>query len=215
MDLRLPVILKDFKPVQDLEELPERLPASLCVIFRRCQKFQAVFKPAPYIFPFIALQETVRVIERPVVDPLLKIMGEGKGGRRADSHRMRAVLQDLEQDFPGVLKLCKKEVIKIIIRIRLRFSCIRILCMKEPDRFRPSQDDLCGGRTGEGQRDLAQALEFLDVAGIGPACPAECFRTAAFQIQVAQIVVIKKSAAAAVPAETFFIPVDLISQPVL
>ena len=42
---------------------------------------------------------------------------EGKGGRHADSHRMRAVLQDLEQDFPGVLKLCKKEVIKIIIRI--------------------------------------------------------------------------------------------------
>ena len=214
MDLRLPVILKDFKSVQDLKEFPERLPAFLCVIFRRCKKFQAVFEPVPHIFPFIALQETVRIVERPVVDPLLKIMGEGKGGRRADIHRMRAVLQDPEQDFPGVLQLCKEEVIKIIVRLRLRFSFVRILCMKEPDRFRPSQDNLRGGRTGEGQGDLAQALEFLDMAGIDPACPAECFRTAAFQIQIAQIVFIKKGAAAAVPAETFSIPVDLISQPV-
>ena len=128
---------------------------------------------------------------------------------------MRAVLQDPEQDFPGVLQLSKEKVIKIIVRIRLRFSFVRILCMKEPDRFRPSQDDLRGGRTGEGQGDFTQALEFLDVAGIGPACPAECFCTAAFQIQVSQIVIIKKSTEAAVPAETFFIPVDLISQPVL
>ena len=56
-----------------------------------------------------------------MIDPLLKIMGECERGRGADVHGTGAVLQDLKQDFPGIFKLGKQEIIKIFIRIRLRF----------------------------------------------------------------------------------------------
>ena len=105
------------------------------------------FKPAPDRGRRIALQQSVCVEKRVFIDPFLEVMGEGETDCSPEPERVLSVLKDPEDQSSRIHEFCEKKEIKF----RIRFLLCGIICLEKTDRFLTSEDQLCGGGTGERQ----------------------------------------------------------------
>ena len=83
---------------------------------------------------------------------------------------------------------------------------------RKTNRFRTVYNQLSSYRAGEGERNLPKPFKLFYMPGICAACPAEGSASASFQIEITQILFIQEGAAAVVPPEASFFPVNFISK---
>ena len=199
-----PVIPKHFQTIEYQKCLPVHAGTPLSFLLAGFLCF--FMKPLCRARLFIPLEQTIYFKQCLFIYPLLQIMGQCKYHGHPYLHMNTASLQNPKYNLSGIHQLSKQQKIKILI---LLSSDPPFFLMNKMHRLLTIQNQMCGGRAGQGQGNLPKSLEFLHMPRIQPACPAE-HPASSFQKKITQIFLIQKCAAPLILTEALVFPVDLI-----